>query len=170
MTSSEMVPPRLEKWVWTARDFETMGWHDNHIHAFGFEQCDEDDALYDLLLDIDYIVEWVHFPPGARTFHFWICPATLVFHQVVSLEVHHSDLLNFIDEMQIMEDLERDDEQALLVGSERTWQWDVGPFSFRASGFTQYLRRPPIFSSDQRLSEEARGPLSLARTVPATSP
>lgn len=165
MTSpDDAMPPRVEKWIWSTDDFEDMGWHDNYIHAFGVEEREADEVLYDLLFDIDYIVEWLY-PPVTSTIQFWICPATLVFHAVEHLDVTHNDLVNFIDEMQILE-LDRDDEQESVVGSRITWRWTVGPFSFRASGFTQYLRRPPIFSGSQWLAEEARGGMSLALTVP----
>jgi hypothetical protein len=26
-----------EKWIWTEADFETMGWHDVHVHALAFQ-------------------------------------------------------------------------------------------------------------------------------------
>jgi hypothetical protein len=38
-----------------------------------------------LLLDLDYIVEWVSAEPPATTLSFWICPVTLVFDQAWDL-------------------------------------------------------------------------------------
>jgi len=48
------------KTVWTDADFETMGWHDNAVHAIAVEPAPPHPGS--LLLDIDYIVEW----SGAR--------------------------------------------------------------------------------------------------------
>jgi len=60
----------LEKWAWTEEDFERMGWHDAHVHAFAFQP----DA-WEFLLDLDYILEWVG--PAENTSHcsFWSAAA-----------------------------------------------------------------------------------------------
>ena len=46
---------KLEKWIWTEADFDVMGWHDSQIHATAFFPED-----FELVLDIDYIFDWVH--------------------------------------------------------------------------------------------------------------
>jgi hypothetical protein len=40
----------LDKWVWSDKDFEIMGWHDCPIYALKF-----DDKVS---LDLDYIFQW----------------------------------------------------------------------------------------------------------------
>lgn len=65
------------KTTWTEADFDAMGWHDNAIHAVAVEQLP--DAPGRLLLDLDYIVEWVPPEVPACPLSFRICPATLVF-------------------------------------------------------------------------------------------
>jgi hypothetical protein len=69
--------PTLAKTAWTQADFDQMSWHDNEVHAIAIEPALPEPGR--LLLDIDYIVQWV--PPQApsRLISFWICPATLVF-------------------------------------------------------------------------------------------
>ena len=69
--------PEVAKSIWTDADFDAMGWHDNAVHAVALEPAPSDPGR--LLLDIDYIVEWVPPEAPATTLSFWICPATLVF-------------------------------------------------------------------------------------------
>jgi hypothetical protein len=69
--------------VWTDADFEAMGWHDVAIHAIGFEQ---DGVRAQLLLDIDYMLEWIDPVPKRRHYTFLVCPATLVFEDAWSIE------------------------------------------------------------------------------------
>jgi hypothetical protein len=65
----------LTKTVWTDADFESMGWHDNAIHAFACEPALPYPGR--LLVDLDYIVEWVNPVAPETRFSFWVCPATL---------------------------------------------------------------------------------------------
>jgi len=74
----------LSKRVWSDADFPEMGWHDATVHALSVQRTD--DVLPRLLLDLDYIVRWVHPLPPATHFSFWIASATLVFDDVWDLE------------------------------------------------------------------------------------
>jgi hypothetical protein len=49
--------PAVAKTVWTEADFDAMDWHDNAVHAVALEPALPDPGR--LLLDLDYIVEWV---------------------------------------------------------------------------------------------------------------
>ena len=69
--------PSVTKTVWTGADFDAMDWHDNAIHAIAPQPAPGYPGR--LLLDLDYIVEWVAPESPATTLSFWICPATLVF-------------------------------------------------------------------------------------------
>ena len=71
----------LEKWVWTEADFEYMGWHDSQIHAIAFSP-----DTFELLVDIDYILEWLQPTPQDQSFWLWVVPATLVFENVHNSE------------------------------------------------------------------------------------
>jgi hypothetical protein len=62
LSRASSTEPTVAKTIWTDADFDAMSWHDNAVHAVAFEPQPSDPRR--LLLDIDYIVEWV--PPGSR--------------------------------------------------------------------------------------------------------
>jgi hypothetical protein len=43
--------------TWTEADFDSLGWHDVHVH--GFRVLDGEHGAGELWLDIDYILDWV---------------------------------------------------------------------------------------------------------------
>jgi hypothetical protein len=75
--------PAVAKAVWTAADFEQMSWHDCAVHAVAVEPAPPNPGR--LLVDLDYIVEWVCPKPPANAFSFAICPSTLVFDEAWDL-------------------------------------------------------------------------------------
>ncbi len=152
------TPALRTKWEWTDADYEQMGWHDAHVHAFAASP-----ETYEFLLDIDYIVRWEGPDPAEGYYTFWVAPATLVFHNASAIEVHIGPSQG---DMQIL-DLERTDEQLTPNGTMTYWQWSsfgvAGHFSLRATGYTQYIRQPPVRTATQYLSGEERGGLSFSR-------
>jgi hypothetical protein len=64
---------------WTNEDFESLSWHDVHVHGFRFEAFDENEGCADLVLDIDYILKW---DKSGDAFSFLISQANLRFHKV----------------------------------------------------------------------------------------
>lgn len=151
----------LEKWTWTEEDFERMGWHDALVHAFSFQPAD-----WELLLDLDYILEWVDPAPGEASYRFWSAPATLVFSDVTDLQIELEPFPAFE-----IADISRSDPQA-PDGREDTpsavhWLWTLdfhnGRATFRSTGYTQWFRRPPVFNNSQSLTLEERGGLSFER-------
>lgn len=77
--ASVSTGPVVTKALWTDADFDAMGWHDNAVHAIALEPASDDPGS--LLLDIDYIVEWEPSAVPHGLLSFWVCPATLIFHQ-----------------------------------------------------------------------------------------
>jgi hypothetical protein len=75
----------IQKKIWTSKDFELMAWHDCPIHGFGFQNGDNY-TNSELILDIDYIFQWVKLKSKNR-FKFLIAPCTLVFKEVLDLVV-----------------------------------------------------------------------------------
>ena len=150
--------PTLAKTVWTAADFATMGWHDNAVHALALEPAPPYPSC--LLVDLDYIVAWVPPTPPGTAFSFWICPATLVFDPAWDLTAD-IDLRIFSFELSLNA-IERSGPDAHGIFA---WTLDGHEFTMRlrATGFTQYLRCPPICSPHQRLSIDDRGGLSFDR-------
>ena len=142
--------------VWTEADFETMGWHDNAVHAFAFEPAPPYPGR--LLVDLDYIVEWVSPVPPETRFTFWMCPSTLVFDQAWDLS-GDIDLLRSSFTLQL-DALLRSEPDARGI---HEWTLAGQEFTLRlfAKGFTQYLRRPAVRSVEQRLETAERGGLGF---------
>jgi hypothetical protein len=150
----------ITKTIWSQADFPSMGWHDNAVHALAIEPALPHPGR--LLIDLDYIIEWVQPISPAKTFNFWICPATLVFDQAWDLSC---DI-----------DLSRRSFELALDGIERSapdihggYEWTLAGHDFalrlHSTSFTQYLRHPPIHSLHQRLPLDQRGGLSFDESV-----
>ena len=148
--------PSVAKTVWTGADFDAMDWHDNTIHAVALEPVPDHPGR--LLLDLDYIVEWVAPEAPATTLSFWICPATLVFDPASNLTAD-IDLRGWGFRLSL-DGITRSgpDEHGYF-----DWALSGDNFSIalRARGFTQYLRRPPISSDGWYLEADERGGLSF---------
>src|SRR5262249_34802760 len=73
--------------IQTEVDFERMSWHDCHIWRIEFRvgEPEEDDWTSDLVLGLDFILEWLCGVDGSVTFK--IAPATLVFHGVTDPKI-----------------------------------------------------------------------------------
>jgi hypothetical protein len=145
------------KWIWTAQDFENMGWHDVYIHGIAFDR-----SL--LSLDIDYMFRWINPEPGETYYKFWLSPATLVFENVGEVRLSMESFGK-----PIIMDLTRSEEES-IEGHQATWCWNIdcisGEISFRATGFTQFIRRAPIISGKQVFSEAERGGFSFSKDTP----
>jgi len=145
----------------TADDL-TWRWHDNVIYGLSFDrgEPDEGDWRSDLVLDIDFIAEWLCQASGE--FRFRVAPATLRFHDVtdfaISVDQGDSGGRNAIFEWSI----DRVDRLRL----DRTfdyWRWTIhlhpspgGHIAFCASGFTQHQKAEPVLVLQQRLPRSAR--------------
>jgi hypothetical protein len=148
--------PPVAKTIWTDADFDAISWHDNAVHAVAFEPGRSDPGR--LLLDIDYIVEWVPPEAPATTLSFWICPATLVFDHAWDLT---TDIELYARSFHLgLNAIERSapDEHGFF---EWTLAGDCFTIGLRAPGFTQYLRHAPIHSPRDRLSIDERGGYSF---------
>ena len=92
--------PEVARTVWTEADFDVMGWHDNKIHAMAVEPGPDYPGR--LLLDLDYIIEWVAPEPPARDLSSWICPATLVFDPASPARATAPDRLGHTGRMNVL--------------------------------------------------------------------
>jgi hypothetical protein len=150
--------PAVAKTIWTDADFDAMSWHDNAIHAIAFEPAPSDPGR--LLLDIDYIVEWVPPEAPATTLSFWICPATLVFD-------HAWDLTTNIELYARSFHLNLNAIERSAPDEHGYFEWTLAGDEFtiglRAPGFIQYLRHGPIHSPRYILSVEERGGYSFGQ-------
>jgi hypothetical protein len=145
-----MGPAGPLKPVWTDADFASMGWHDSAIHGLAVEPASPYPGR--LLIDLDYIIDWVHPCEPGGSFKFWVSPATLVFDQASDL----SGDLSFVG-FAFGPSIDTVDRETQAGGF--LWTIRGHEFTLRlvAPGFVQYLRQFPILSGTQRLGSSARG-------------
>jgi hypothetical protein len=150
----------VEKWIWTEADFEQMGWHDVQVYAVSFIP-----NTFELMLDIDYIFEWIHPAENDTCFKFWISPATLVFENVYGIEMALDEPYFELDAIERTEP--RRPTNAEYIERDTEWQWNLeahrGGMSFRSIGYKQYIRKKPVLSQLQTLEMGLRGGISFHR-------
>jgi hypothetical protein len=153
----ELAGTRVEKARWTDVDFDAMGWHDATVHALAFQPAATSPGR--LLVDLDYIIEWVHPADSGATFRFWVSPATLVFDEAWDLEID-VNLHSFAFDLQLNAIKRSPHPSPGLT----TWTLEGHNFEMSVSsrGYEQHLRSQPILSFSQSLSLEERGGISLA--------
>jgi hypothetical protein len=140
---------------WTDARMPDMSWHDNHVHGVrlvsGSHGCGE------LLLDIDYIVEWIR---GSTGFQFRIVPATLRFREVTNLRV----AIDYVGMSAAMGPFSIDGIYRTAEQRERyvarCWRIPVnfpgGEISFEASGFEQVAWGKAVVTPMQLLEPRQR--------------
>jgi hypothetical protein len=153
----------------TEKDFDALSWHDNYVYGIHFSLGDIErgDWRSDLLLDIDYIVEWVC---GAdRQTRFLVAPATLAFHDATDLKLAvdwgdsgHRMALHEASVSTVARTRVADQKICL---DRPYWRWAIvlnspngGEISFGATGFTQTLRAEPVLLDEQKLPPASRTP------------
>ena len=150
----------LEKSIWTESDFEIMGWHDCMIYGFAF-LTNPENSQSDLLLDIDYIFEWIKPKPPAENFNFFVAPCTLIFHEMTNLtiDIETGRLIPIeieISDLHIKEKLQLTDDYSTISWNIETHRGDI---NFEATGFTQYVRKLPLLIEGQQIPFGVRGGL-----------
>lgn len=158
---SEVHPESgLSKATWTDADFGVMGWHDCGVHAISLAEPDYDNDEYTgrLLLDLDYIVRWVHPRSAKDPFTFWVAPATLVFHEAWDITASLGPVNDRL-EIDVLHRLDPPDAVA-----DPAWHVEGRNFDLRlrAAGFTQYVRAQPQLVSGQGLGVTQRGGITFA--------
>ena len=132
--------------MFSTDDFERIQWHDNAIHAF---RIVEGEVCGDLVLDIDFIVEWL--PPVEGAYRFRVAPSNLTFHEVSDLvvSINYAAASAAVGPMTIRE-IRR--ESVIYPNGYSSFVWKVElnwpPNSF----FTQVQRMEPIVTGAQYLS------------------
>ncbi len=153
--------------IYTESDFDQLSWHDCHI--WGFELCagdaDEGDWTSDLVLDIDFIVEWLCGVTAGTQFR--VAPAVLVFHGVTDLSIKidwgDSGFRTALHPVSI-DRIEREAVREQKVYLDRPYyRWRIllnwpksGEITFGAVGFTQTLRTEAVLTDQQSLSRRER--------------
>ncbi len=148
-------------------DFDTMSWHDNIIYGLQFDIGDASvgDWTHDMILDIDYIAEWVG--GGERGMRFRVAPASLTFHEVTDLRLGvdfgDSNCGTAINELSIagITRVPVDDKKRFPDRDYYRWRIELnwpqgGEITFGGRGFTQVLRSEPVLCDEQRLPTGSR--------------
>ena len=148
--------------VYTESDFDRLSWHDCRLWRMEVRAGDpeESDWTSDLVLDVDFIVEWVCAVDVPARFR--VAPADLVFHGVTALKVHidwdggdqaslHPLSIDRIERRRVT------DQKVYLDRPYYAWtvalNWPQGArIGFGAVGFTQTLRAEPVLTDSQALS------------------
>jgi len=141
---------------WSTEDFDSMSWHDVHVHALRIEEREHGSG--ELILDIDYILEW---RAQGAAFVFRVAPATLRFHGISELRV----ALDYASPSAGMCPFS-------LAGIARevftypnghetfrwllTVNWPQGEIGFKSPGFTQELAGPEVVGPKQSLAPHER--------------
>jgi hypothetical protein len=163
--------------IYTDADFEALSWHDCHIWAVEFRvgNTDEDDWTSDLVLDIDFIVEWIRATNGGGRFR--VAPATLVFRGVTDLKIDidwgSSGFQTSLHPISIGS-IERELVREQKVHLDRPYyRWRIrlnwpgsGEIAFGAVGFNQAFRAEPVLTENQSLSLSVRNRLGPYRAFP----
>lgn len=153
--------------TYTEADFDRLSWHDCHIWAFELRTGDPDEGDWrsELVLDIDFIVDWLCGAEGGGQFR--VAPATLVFRGVTDLSINidwgDSAFQVSLHEVSI-DRIERElvrDQKVYLDRPYYSWRirlnWpESGEIAFGAVGFTQTLLAEAVLTDRQRLTLRER--------------
>ena len=143
---------------WSAEDFDSLTWHDVHVHGLRLSSFNENHGSADLVLDIDYILKW---EPSGAGFQFTLCPAEPAFHGVFGLKLE----LDYATPTAGMCPFSIHGIERVLLeppngGKSFRWHipvnWPYGSLDFEAPSFTLTLVGVPSVHSRQSLLPEER--------------
>jgi hypothetical protein len=138
---------------WHTEDFEALSWHDVHVHGLSLDTFAPNEGACDLVLDIDYILNWSESEAGIV---FTVCRATLRFHAVFGLKL----ILDYKSPTAGMSPFSINEIKREVVAYQNGtgtyhWKilvnWPVGSLEFEASEFTQTLVGLPRVQEQQWL-------------------
>jgi len=136
------------KRIWTDKDFSVMGWHDNRFYGFSFDYLN-----HNLILDIDYIFEWLTDiqNPGHYT-GFIVAPCTLIFESCSAIKINF-DLKDTTD--LVINEIKRHTPRLTPNGKFNEYTYkiilDNGDVEFSSVGFIQKVRELPKIIKNQDL-------------------
>ncbi|NMF99611.1 hypothetical protein GPA27_19725 [Aromatoleum toluolicum] len=146
----------MPEYLWTDRHFDEMSWHDCNVH--GLRVVEGEYGAGELILDLDYIVEWLCEAQGCS---FRIVPATLRFLEVTNLRLalDYASPGAAMGPFSIHAIERRDEPRERYVA--QVWNiainWPKGEIAFEAKGFEQRATGAPVVSAAQCLRPDERG-------------
>ncbi len=153
---------KLEKPVWTQVDFNVMGWHDAKVWGI-LANTDE----WELLVDLDYIFNWVHPKGEEENFKFWVAPVTMLFENAYDVKI---DVESQQGEIQVAE-LHMENPRKTKNGkfTEYTFRFECqeGEITLSATGYKMYVRQKPRLLQSQELEFTERGGVKFGRELDA---
>ena len=144
---------------WHTEDFDSMSWHDVHVHGIRFASFNPIEGSTELVLDIDYILKWEN---AADQLLFTICRAELIFHDAHSFKLALDYLTPTAGMCPFAIDGIHREPLAFPTGFKSyRWciaiNWPLGSLEFEAPAFSQALVGKPIVKAGaQSLSSEER--------------
>jgi hypothetical protein len=145
---------------WTESDFDSLGWHDIHVH--GLRVIEGEHGAGELRLDLDYILDWIHPKTQGGSFRFRVAPASLRFRDVTSLRLS----LDYATPTAAIGPFSLDgiEREPISYGNgyeSFSWtiavNWPEGELTFESPGFVQMLTGPAVETDSQHLSDGERG-------------
>ncbi|TWT29144.1 hypothetical protein KOR42_55650 [Thalassoglobus neptunius] len=133
------------KSVYSVADFETLGFHNCHVHGIRW-----DSSAYALILDLDYILQWIE---KGGSFEFVVAPAEIRFEYSAEVKVS-LDWSNLAMECQI-QDIHRRDHKRNPNGTE-CYLWEIefatpsGAMELWATDFELKILAEPERSETQK--------------------
>jgi hypothetical protein len=153
--------------TYTEAEFDQLSWHDCHIWRLELRAGDpeQNDWTTDLILDLDFILEWLCQLDG--TCQFRVTPATLAFHSVSDLKINID--WSMPEHRAWLHELSVDRIEREPLPDPKFYQWTMrlnwpqaGIIAFTAAGFTQVLHSEGIVTDQQKLSLPGRKRLLTA--------
>lgn len=141
-----------------SNEFKKHSWHDNPIHSF--RVIEKKHGVGDLILDIDYITEWLSSEDDK--YNFKIAPTDLIFEDISDLEISldYKSCSAGITPPSIHE-IRR--EPKVYKNGYKSFDWYIEInwpsncyIKFSSPSFKQKLRKKPILSDKQIISSNTR--------------
>lgn len=150
-----MIDPNYtpEKLIFTDADLENLCFHDCQIFAMAPEGDD-------LVMDIDYMFEWIELKEGESGFIHPISPCTLHFKNVEDFGMSFEG--SFPETALIMQDFEEVENKFFPDQHIYNIVCLGGNFILRCDGFEMIVRQKPILLKSQCLTLVQRGGISFS--------
>jgi hypothetical protein len=144
----------------TDLEFDEFSWHDATVHAVALEPAEDHPGS--LLIDLDYIVEWVAPGRPGGAFRFWVAPATLTFDRAWDITLRGSTV-GAVNELSIDRIVRSPRPVPSAATGWFTWTVEGHNFTieFAAGECAQRLRAEPRLVDRQSLTLAERGGISF---------